>query len=148
MKANIVKIVNIQTMVVLMILTSGCSTLDKSMLLGGVVGAGAMGSLGNLATSHKDSHTQVKAVILSSALGGLVGMGIANVIHKNEKSRGTSGKTFTRHREIKSDSRTKNLPDLTKPRIETRWIPGRIVNDKYIEGHFEYIIVEPTHWSR
>lgn len=143
MKKNIL---TIKTVMSLMILTTGCSTLDKSMFTGAVIGAGAAGSLGSLATSHRRSHDQAKTVILTSALGGLIGMGIASTIYKQNKEE--REKRFSTYDKIMNDPMKKNMPDLTRPRIETRWVKGQIVDDKYIEGHFEYIIVEPTHWER
>ena len=32
-------------------------------------------------------------------------------------------------------------------KVESRWIEGRVVGNRYIEGHFEYIITEPTRWN-
>ena len=134
----------------LLILITGCSTLDKSMALGGALGAGTLGSFGGLATSNMDSHFQTKTMILSSALGGLIGMGVASVIYKQDKGKKEEwGKRrFTTYEKVMADPMKTNKPDLTKPRIETRWVKGQVVGDKYIEGHFEYIIVEPTHWGQ
>ena len=147
MTKNLIKILLIQILAGLLILTSGCSTLDKSVFLGGAIGAGAAGSFSSLATSGYDRNFQAKTVILSSALGGLVGMGIANIIHKQDKET-KEKKKFTTYEQIMANPMKKNKPDLKRPRIETRWVEGRIVGDKYIEGHFEYIIVEPTRWGQ
>ena len=112
------------------------------------LGAGAVGSFGGLATSNYDRHFQAKTVILSSALGGLIGMGVASVIYEQSKNNEAKRKTVPTYEKMMIDPMMKNKPDLIKPRIETRWVEGRIVGDKYIEGHFEYIIVEPTHWGQ
>ena len=152
MKKNITNIPIITTIEILiltglLILTSGCSTLDKSMLLGGALGAGAVGSFGGLATSGYNKNFQAKTVILSSALGGLVGMGIASAIHKQDRE-AKEKKRFTTYEQIMANPTKTDKPDLIKPRIETRWVEGRVEGDKYIEGHFEYIIVKPTHWRQ
>ena len=155
MKKSITNTIIIQILTLLtglLILTSsGCSTLDKSMSLGGAIGAGAVGSFGGLATSGYNRNFQTKTVILSSALGGLVGMGIANIIHnqsKNNEEKEKKKKKFTSYEQIMANPMKTDKPDLIRPRIETRWVKGRVDGDKYIEGHFEYIIVEPTHWGQ
>ena len=39
------------------------------------------------------------------------------------------------------------MPDLKNPKVEARWIEGKVAGNRYIDGHFEYIIVEPAHWD-
>lgn len=38
-------------------------------------------------------------------------------------------------------------PELKDAKVESRWIEGRAAGNKYIEGHFEYIIVETSKWD-
>ena len=44
-------------------------------------------------------------------------------------------------------SKQGHMPDLKNPKVEARWIEGKVAGNRYIDGHFEYIIVEPAHWD-
>lgn len=39
------------------------------------------------------------------------------------------------------------MPGLSQPKVETHWVEGRVQGNRYIEGHFEYVIVEPVRWD-
>ena len=39
------------------------------------------------------------------------------------------------------------VPDLKDPKVEARWIEDRIFGNRFIEGHYEYLITEPAHWE-
>lgn len=39
-------------------------------------------------------------------------------------------------------------PDLRDPKVEARWIEDRIIGNRFIEGHYEYLITEPAHWDK
>jgi hypothetical protein len=39
------------------------------------------------------------------------------------------------------------MPSLKGAKVESRWIEGRAVGNRYIEGHFEHIIIEPARWD-
>lgn len=39
-------------------------------------------------------------------------------------------------------------PDLKDPKVEARWIEDRIMGNRFIEGHYEYLITEPAHWDK
>lgn len=41
-----------------------------------------------------------------------------------------------------------SMPQLTNPKVESRWVEARTVGNRYIEGHFEYIIAEPLRWNQ
>lgn len=38
-------------------------------------------------------------------------------------------------------------PLLKDPRVEARWVETKVVGNRYIEGHFEYQIIEPAQWE-
>ena len=39
------------------------------------------------------------------------------------------------------------MPSLRNPKVESRWIEGRVIGNRYVDGHFEYIISEPARWE-
>lgn len=45
----------------------------------------------------------------------------------------------------KSEDKT---PFLTSPKVRKVWIPEKIENEKYIEGHWMWVIERSTTWSR
>ncbi len=48
----------------------------------------------------------------------------------------------------KSDSKNANVPSLTSPEVRRMWVPEKIEGNKFIEGHYMYVIDRPSVWSR
>lgn len=48
----------------------------------------------------------------------------------------------------KSGSDKAEFPHLTKPKLRSMWVPDQIEGNKYIEGHYIYIIEDPGSWSK
>ena len=40
------------------------------------------------------------------------------------------------------------FPHLTKPKLRSMWVPDQIEGNKYIEGHFIYLIEDAGSWSK
>lgn len=48
-----------------------------------------------------------------------------------------------------SNTKDKNKsPMLTSPKVRKVWIPEKIEGDKYIEGHYMWILEKTTIWSQ
>jgi hypothetical protein len=45
----------------------------------------------------------------------------------------------------KSDSKT---PFLTSPKVRKVWVPEKIENDKFIEGHWMWVLERTSTWSQ
>ena len=39
-------------------------------------------------------------------------------------------------------------PSLTAPKVSKVWVPEKIEGDKYIEGHYMWILEKTTSWSQ
>ena len=39
-------------------------------------------------------------------------------------------------------------PSLTAPKVSRVWVPDKIEGDKYIEGHYMWILEKTTSWSQ
>ena len=39
-------------------------------------------------------------------------------------------------------------PLLTKPKVRKVWVKDKVIGNRYIKGHWEYIIKENSQWSR
>lgn len=117
----------------LFLVLSGCATATRSTLLGTAVGGAIGGTLGQ-GTSHNSSGTAIGAVI-GASLGSLLGY----LSYKSKK-------------DIKGEQTTTNaedeFPSLTKPKLRSVWIPDRVEGNKYIRGHWMFVIEDPGAWSK
>lgn len=141
MKKNILLILALSST----LLFCGCSSLGKSIGLGGAIGAGSGAIIGGIADPGSKGKYRTRNVIVGSALGGIAGMAAGSAIHGSNddaRKRGyQAGKSSTQHN-------SQGAPPLLKdPKVETRWVEGKAAGNRYIEGHFEYIIAEPTRWD-
>ncbi len=46
---------------------------------------------------------------------------------------------------IKDDNKS---PSLTAPKVRKVWVPEKIDGDKFIEGHYMWILEKTTSWSQ
>ena len=129
----------------LMLINSGCSTLGQSKGLGGGIGAGTGAILGGIADPGSNGKYRTRNVIVGATLGGIAGMATGSAVHGMKESERQKG--YVAGRNSKPPLATGLPPNLSDPKVETRWVEGRAVGNKYIEGHFEYIIAEPTRWD-
>ncbi len=114
----------------------GCATMKDSLLLGASIGATTGGVLGNtIGTSN--GHTTggtVTGALAGAALGSL----IAYSVKKNEKPQPQP-----------ADLKSINIkaPSLSSPEVRRIWVPAKIEGNKYIDGHYEFIIEHQSVWT-
>lgn len=54
----------------------------------------------------------------------------------------------------KNDSNSSSIkdnnksPSLTAPKVRKVWVPEKIEGDKYIEGHYMWVLEKTTSWSQ
>jgi len=48
----------------------------------------------------------------------------------------------------KTTTGNNEYPSLTKPKLRSMWVPDQIEGNKYIEGHYIYIIEDPGSWTK
>jgi hypothetical protein len=127
-------------------LTTGCATQNKSAGLGGAIGAGTGALLGGIADPGKDNEYRTRNVVVGAAVGGMAGPIAGSVLHdETEKQK---KEAFLKGRASAPQSASSGaMPSLKSPKVESRWVEGRIQSNRYIEGHFEYIITEPARWE-
>lgn len=125
---------------------TGCATQNKSAGLGGAIGAGTGAVLGGIIDPGKNGEYRTRNVVVGTALGGMAGMIAGSVIH--EETEKQKKEAFLKGRASAPQRASQGaMPALKSPRVETRWIEGKIQGNRYIEGHFEYVIVEPARWD-
>jgi hypothetical protein len=126
-------------------LLDGCTTPGQSIGFGGLVGASAGAIAGGLADPGKDGEYRTRNVLLGSALGGMAGMTAGTFLHESKEKQKNEAYQKGRASGLKASSG--NMPKLKEPKVQARWVESRVVGSRYVEGHFEYQIVEPAHWE-
>ncbi len=124
---------------------TGCATQNKSAGLGGLIGATGGAALGGIVDPGKNGQHRTRNVVIGATIGGMTGLIAGSALHQEIKDRET--KAYANGRASAPRQATGAMPSLREAKVESRWIEGRVVGNRYIEGHFEYIISEPTRWD-
>ena len=124
---------------------NGCVTANKSLGLGGAIGAGTGAIAGGLVDPGEDGEFRTRNVIVGAALGGMAGMIAGSVIHNEMEDQ--KKEAYQKGRASAPSPKTGAMPALKTAKVESRWVEGHSTGNRYIEGHFEYIITEPTRWE-
>lgn len=131
---------NAYVSVLLALLSIGCSTLKESTLLGvgigSVVGAGVGAASGS--PRGNENRGAMTGAVVGAALGGLMGFLDHKERSKTEALKIGSG----------NGSGNADAPFLTKPKVQRVWVPEKVEGDKYISGHWIYVIERPSVWSK
>lgn len=131
-------------LVALTLVMAGCATQSKSIGLGGAIGAGGGAVLGGIADPGKNGEYRTRNVIVGSALGGMAGMIAGSLVHENTEKQ--KDEAFKRG-QASSGKKPDSMPSLKTPKVDARWVEGRIIGNRYVEAHWEYLIVEPARWE-
>lgn len=129
-----------------LLLGTGCATQTKSLALGGAIGAGTGAVLGGIADPGKDGKYRTRNVIVGSAVGGMAGMITGSALHETTETQ--KRKAYQAGKKAGAQPQAGAMPALSQPKVEARWVESKVVGNRFIEGHYEYIIVEPTRWDR
>jgi hypothetical protein len=125
----------------------GCATQTRSTMLGGAIGAGTGAVLGGIvAPGGKNGEYRTRNVIVGTAVGGMAGMVTGALIGdkiEKEKQEAFKNGQATRAKAPPPGS----PPSLQSAKVDARWVEGRIMGNRYVEGHWEYIIIEPARWE-
>lgn len=126
-------------------LITGCATANKSVGLGGSIGAGTGAIAGGLANPGKDGEFRTRNVIVGSAIGGMAGMIAGSTIHNEMEDQ--KNDAFLKGKASQPSPKAGAMPSLKSAKVDSRWVEGHRVGNRYIEGHFEHIITEPSRWD-
>jgi uncharacterized protein YcfJ len=137
----------IQLIIYVSIMVSGCATQTKSTALGGAIGAGTGAALGGIVDPGKHGEYRTRNVIIGSAVGGIAGAFAGSSLFENNEKKKQEAYENGQKNAKAALTKQGNMPELKNPKVEARWIEGKIVGNRYIDGHFEYIIIEPAHWD-
>lgn len=128
-----------------LLLASGCATQGKSAGLGAAIGGGTGALIGHIADPGKNGEYRTRNVILGTAVGAMAGSIAGDLSYKELESQKRDA--FLKGKASAPQARDGAMPTLKNPKVESRWVEGRISGNKYIEGHYEYIILEPARWE-
>ena len=129
----------------LVMFSPGCSTANKSAGLGGAIGAGTGAMLGGIADPGKDGEYRTRNVMVGAALGGMAGFIAGSVIHKEMDEQ--KKEAFLKGRTSSPPPQSGEMPSLSQAKVRTEWVESRVSGNRFVEGHFEYVIEEPSRWD-
>lgn len=127
-----------------LLLQTGCSSMGKSVSLGSAIGAGTGAAIGGVLS--QDGKYRTRNVIIGAGVGAIAGGFAGSAVYgSNERDKEMA---FLKGKEAeRKSSKAGSPPNLQQPKIEAVWVESKVVGNRYIEGHFEYIITEPTRWE-
>lgn len=124
---------------------SGCATQTKSIALGGSIGTGTGAIVGGLIDPGKDGEYRTRNVVVGAALGGMAGMISGSLLHEEIDSQ--KKEAFLKGKASAAPQKSGTMPLLKTAKVEARWIEGKVVGNRFIDGHYEYVIIEPARWE-
>ncbi len=126
-------------------LMGGCASNEKSMGIGALLGTGAGAALGGIAAPGKNGKYRTRNVIIGAAAGGIAGTVAGAALFENTERQ--KELAYLKGRESKDTPAKGNVPELQEPKVEAQWVETKVQGNKWIEGHYEYVIKEPVRWE-
>lgn len=130
MKKTIISILSLTTLV------SGCASWERSTFLGVGIGGAIGGGIGT-ATSE-DAGGALLGLGIGAVLGGAIGL----LAFQDKEQKEPLVKN-----PVKKGEESK-IPSLTSPEVRRIWVPEKIDSNKFIDGHYEFIIEKNSVWTR
>jgi hypothetical protein len=120
-------------------LLTGCSTLSGSLATGAASGAALGGLIGN---QQGNGNQRDKQTIQGAAIGAGLGALIGYAAHA-----GNNKSVKTPDMKVQALGEDTKGPALMAPKVRRVWVPPQILGEKYIDGHFMYVIEKTSAWS-
>lgn len=132
-------------MIVTSLFLSACATQNKSAGLGGLIGATGGAAIGGIVDPGKNGEYRTRNVVIGATIGGMAGLVAGSNLHEEIKARESAA--YSKGRASAPQMPMGAMPSLKNAKVESRWIEGRVIGNRYVEGHFEHLITEPTRWD-
>ena len=124
-------------LLLLLPLMSGCASIERSTLLG----AASMGALGTgVGIANERS---VGSALIGLGIGAVVGGALGFAAHKDQESK--RGQLL--NPVLTKDFKDK-VPAISTPEVRRVWVPEKIDGNKYIDGHYIYVIDRQAVWGK
>jgi hypothetical protein len=82
------------------------------------------------------------SALLGLGIGAVFGGTMGFLVHKDKEDKERLAKLGTK----KADE--PKTPSLTSPEVRRVWVPEKIDGNKFIEGHYMYLIEHNSVWTR
>jgi len=128
-------------------IVQGCATEGRSIALGGGIGAGTGALIGGIVDPGNNGQYRTRNIIIGSAFGGMAGMATGALLHDATESK-TQVAYVAGQKSVENKlPAPPSGPNVSQPQIDIEWVDGKIVGNRYIDGHYERVISEPAHWE-
>lgn len=132
----------ILSLIIAAALATSCSSRSKSVGLGSTLGAGMGAAIGGIMDPGRNGKYRTRNVIIGASAGAIAGGFTGSSLFEQKEQ----------EKEIellksKNQNRSPAPPELEKPKVEARWVESKVSGNRWIEGHYEYVIAEPTRWA-
>jgi len=113
-------------------LIGGCATMEKSIAFGSGVGAAAGTGLGLAVEQSAGS------ALIGAGIGVIIGGAIGYLKHHHDE----------RDAPPSLAAQGDRIPTVKAPEVRRIWVPERIEGNRYIEGHYLFVIEKPSVFTR
>jgi outer membrane lipoprotein SlyB len=126
------------------VMMSSCASKEKSVGLGSSLGAGMGAALGGIMNPGKHGQYRTRNVIVGATVGAIAGGFTGSSLHDQKEQ---EKEIALLKSQKQTTSRAPAVPELQQPKVEAYWVESKVVGNKWVEGHYEYVISEPTRWA-
>jgi hypothetical protein len=124
-------------LLLLLPLMPGCASIERSTLLG-AASVGALGTGVGIANERS-----VGSALIGLGIGAVVGGVLGFATHKDQESK--RGQLL--NPVLTKDFKDK-VPAISTPEVRRIWVPEKIDGNKYIDGHYIYVIDRQAVWGK
>lgn len=146
LKKQILEMLALVFLVIFVSLTSGCASHKQSVGLGGIFGAGAGAAIGGIIDPSKKGKYRTRNVLIGAGAGAIIGSAAGSALYSNQEREKELSYLKGKSDANKNKSQTA-MPQLQAPKVEAIWVDSKVMGNRFVEGHYEYIITEPTRWE-
>ena len=133
----------ITSFALLALLSSGCATSEKSILLGSSIGLSVGAGIGSQANGSQGAAV---GALIGAGLGGLIGY--AGYKGKLTKSQNVPENFQAAPFVVGSTAGSQgSRPRLKPAQVKVKFVEDQIKDGTFIPAHFEYEIAEPAKWE-
>lgn len=118
-------------------LMSGCASIERSTLLGAAT-VGALGTGIGLAAEKSAG-----SALIGLGIGAIVGGAMGFATHKEQESKRGQLMNPLVTKDFKD-----NVPPISTPEVRRVWVPAKVEGNKYVEGHFIFVIDRQAVWGK
>jgi len=118
-------------------LLASCASIERSTLLGAAT-VGALGSGIGLAAEKSAG-----SAFIGLGIGAIVGAAMGFATHKEQESKRGQLVNPLITKDFKD-----NVPPISTPEVRRVWVPAKVDGNKYVEGHFIFVIDRQAVWGK